>query len=64
MVVLALVAVPIAFINEINHMAVLLLLSGADYLSVLGLKQLHAQVMLFLDLHSNGIYIAQIFWGL
>lgn len=64
MVVLALIAVPIAFINELNHMAALILLSGADYLTALELQQLHAQVMLFLDLHSHGIYIAQIFWGL
>jgi len=64
MVVLALVGVPIAFINEINHFAVLLLLSGADYLAAFEPKQLQAQVMLFLELREYGIVIAQIFWGL
>ena len=64
MVVLALIAVPIAFINELNQFAVLVLLSGADYLTAFEVDQLHAQVMLFLDLHEHGIIIAQMFWGL
>lgn len=64
MVTLALVAVPIAFVNELNQFAALLLLSGADYLTIYDTNQLHAQVMLFLDLHTSGLYIAHIFWGL
>jgi len=64
MVVLALLAVPIAFLNELNHLAVLRLLSGPDYLRALTSDQLHAQAMLFLDLRNSGIYLAQIFWGL
>lgn len=64
MVVFVLIAVPIAFINELNHFGVLILLSGADYLSVFSLDQLHAQVMLFLELHEHGIAIATVFWGL
>ena len=64
MVMFVLVAVPIAFINELNKFAALLLLSGADYLKVFAADQLHAQVMLFLDLHEHGINIAAIFWGL
>ena len=64
MVVFALAAVPIAMLNELNHFAVLLLLSGADYLTLFGANQLHSQVMLFLDLHEHGIFIAQLFWGL
>jgi hypothetical protein len=64
MVVLALLGVPIAFLNEVNHFAVLLLLSGKDYLAAFDIEQLHAQAMLFLDLRSYGILIAQIFWGL
>jgi len=64
MVVFALAAVPIAMLNEFNRFAALLLLSGADYLTVFGADQLHAQVMLFLDLHEHGIFIAQLFWGL
>lgn len=64
MVVFVLISVPIAFINEINHFAVLILLSGADYLTALEADQVHAQVMFFLDLHQHGILVAQIFWGL
>jgi hypothetical protein len=64
MVVLALLGVPIAFLNELNHFAVLLLLSGPEYLAAFTTDQLHAQAMLFLDLRSFGISVAQIFWGL
>ena len=64
MVVLLLVGVPIALINELNQFAALLLLSGADYLTAVEAGQLHAQVMFHLDLHEYGINIAQIFWGL
>ncbi len=64
MVVLVLVSVPITFTNELNHFAALILLSGADYLSVFSVDQLQAQMMLFLELHEHGITIALIFWGL
>jgi len=64
MVIFLLVSVPIAFINELNQFAVLLLLSGADYLTVFTADQLQALVMLFLDLHELGGVIAGIFWGL
>jgi len=64
MVILLLVSVPIALINELNKFAVLLLLSGADYLAAFGADQLHAQVMFFLNLHEDGISIATVFWGL
>lgn len=64
MTVLILVAVPIAMLNELNNLAALLLLSGADYLAVFEPAQLQAQMMLFLELHNSGIFIAQIFWGL
>lgn len=64
MVVFALAAVPIAMLNELNQFAVLLLLGGADYLTLFGADQLHSQVMFFLDLHEHGIFIAQLFWGL
>jgi hypothetical protein len=64
MVILILLAIPIAFINEINHLAVLLLLSGADYLKAFPVEQLQAQVMFFLDLHAQGIGVAQVFWAL
>ncbi|MFQ5651891.1 MAG: DUF4386 domain-containing protein, partial [bacterium] len=64
LVLFILVAVPIAMLNELNQFAALLLLSGADYLTVFTADQLQAQVMLFLDFHELGITIASIFWGL
>ncbi|MCH8837366.1 MAG: DUF4386 domain-containing protein [Candidatus Marinimicrobia bacterium] len=64
MVVLALVGIPIAMLNELNQFAALHLLSGADYLTAFTTDQLHTQVLFFLNLHSDGILIAQIFWGL
>ncbi len=64
MVILWLVGVPIAMLNELNQFAPLLLLSGADYLTALDSDQLYAHMMFFLDLHDDGIFIAQIFWGL
>ena len=64
MVLFGLVMVPIMFINNASQFAALLLLSGADYLTVFETGQLHAQVMFFLDLHHHGWLMAQIFWGL
>ena len=64
MVVFFLVSVPITMLNELNQFAALLLLSGTDYLAEFKTDQLHAQVMIFLDLHEHGINIAQLFWGL
>jgi hypothetical protein len=64
MVVFVLIAVPIAMLNELNQLGVLLLLHGADSLKIFTADQLHALVMLFLDLHKRGSLIAHIFWGL
>jgi hypothetical protein len=64
MVIFMLVSVPITMLNELNHFAVLLLLSGVDYLNVFTAGQLQALVPMFFDLHEYGILIASIFWGL
>ncbi len=64
MVILFLVSVPITMLNELNQFAALLLLSGADHLTVFTADQLQALVLLFLDLHEHGILITGIFWGL
>ena len=63
MVVLALPAVPIAFLSEVNHLAVLRLLANADN-GAFTANQLQAQAMLFLDMRQNGILLALVFWGL
>ena len=64
MVTLVIAAVPIAFLNEIIKIAVLHLLSGAEYLKVFEPDQLNALVMVFLNLHEQGTLIVGIFWGL
>ena len=64
MVIFLLAAVPIGMLNELTQLAALLLLSGADYLKVFTVDQLQALVLLFLNLHKQGLDIAQIFWGL
>ena len=50
-------------INLLNQFAAVLLLSGADYLKVFQAVQLQALAMFFLNLHHNGYWIAQIFFG-
>ena len=52
MVIFALVGVPITMLNTLNKIAALLLLNSAD------------QMMFFLNLNEQGIFIASIFWGL
>lgn len=60
----ALVSVPIVFVNVLNDAAALLLVSGADFLAVFGKLELDALAYLFVRLHSQGITVASIFWGL
>jgi hypothetical protein len=64
MVTLALVSVPIMFLNVLNEIAALALLRGTDFLSVFEKQRLDALAMLFLDLHGQGFAVAEIFWGL
>ena len=64
MVTLFVVSVPISFLNVLNQIAALTLLSGASFLSVFDPRQLNALVMVFLSLHNHGILLAQVFWGL
>ncbi len=60
----ALVSVPIMFLNVLNHVAALTLVSGAGYLSAFEKPQLDALAYLFMRLHGRGVVIASIFWGL
>ncbi len=61
MVIFALVSVPISMLNELNHFAVLLLSSGAGYLTAFKADQLNALVMFFIDLRKYGTFITQFF---
>jgi hypothetical protein len=60
----ALVSVPIMFVNVLNEIAALILVGGAEFLSVFERPQRDALAYLFLRLHSEGIDVASIFWGL
>ncbi len=60
----ALVSVPIVFVNVLNEIAALVLVSGSDFLAVFAKPQLDALAYLFLRLHGQGIFVASIFWGL
>ncbi len=64
MVLLIVVSVPIAFLNELNSIAALVLVRGADFLSIFEKPQREALAMLFLNLHFQGLVVAEIFWGL
>src|SRR5580692_10863021 len=64
MVTLIVVSIPIAFVNELNSIAALFLVRGADFLSIFEKPQREALAMLFLNLHHYGFVVAEIFWGL
>ncbi len=61
MVTLIVVSVPIVFVNELNSIAALVLVRGADFLSIFEKPQRDALAMLFLNLHSHGFDVAAIF---
>lgn len=64
MVMLIVVSIPIAFLNELNSFAALALARGAEFLSIFDKPQRDALAMLFLNLHGRGFVVAEIFWGL
>lgn len=64
MVILVLVQVPIGFIDGANQLLVLLLVRGADFLSVFNQPQREALAMLFLKLGTQMTIVSEIFWGL
>ena len=61
MVILIVVSIPIALVNELNSIAALVLVRGE---SVFEKPQRDALAMLFLNLHHHGFVLAEIFWGL
>ena len=64
MVIFILLAIPIAFLNEVNAIAALVLVRGGDFLSLFDKPQRDALAMLFLRLRGAGFDVAEIFWGL
>jgi len=64
MATLLLISLPISFLSVVNEMAALVVLSGASFLSGFDQPQLDTLAYLFFRLHSQGLVVAQIFWGL
>ncbi len=64
MVLLAVVSVPVSFINMQDKFAVLTLIKETGHFQNLSAEQLHWQVSFYLDQYNNGIRIVSIFWGL
>jgi hypothetical protein len=64
MAILLLISFPIWFMNVLNDIAALILVSGANFLSVFETRQLDALAYLFVRLHGQGYVIALIFSGL
>ena len=60
----SLMVTPIYFLNTLNDVAALLLVRGADFLSVFDKPQRDALAMLFLRLHHAGVLVNEVFWGL
>ena len=54
----------IDFFNTVNDAAALILIRGADFLSVFDKPQRDALAMLFLKLHGQEVVAAEILWGL
>jgi hypothetical protein len=64
MLVLILVSIPIAFLNELNSVAAVTLVRGTNFLSVFDEPQRNALARLFLNLRGGGFDVAGILWGL
>ncbi len=64
MVIFVVIGVSVAFLNNLNLYAPIVLLSGAEHLSAFNPAQLQTLAMLFYDLYKHGMMIDEIFWGL
>jgi hypothetical protein len=64
MVAFILVSAAVGFLNTLNNIAALVLFRGGEFLTVFDKAQRDALGMLFIRLHTHGIFIDEIFWGL
>jgi hypothetical protein len=64
MVAFVLISSAVGFLDTLNNVAALILFRGADFLSVFEKPQLNALGYLFIRLHSQGIFMNELFWGL
>jgi hypothetical protein len=64
MVAFVLVSAAVGFLDTLNNIAALMLFRGADFLNVFDKAQRDALGMFFIRLHTQGIFIDELFWGL
>ncbi len=64
MVLFMAASVPITMLNELLNFAILYLVNGSSLFAGFSAEQISSLVMLIHNLHEDGIFIAQIFWGL
>ena len=64
MVMLVGISAAFEFVNCLNLIAPLILLSGADFLSVFSKTQLDALALVFLKLRNSGLGVVSLIWGL
>jgi hypothetical protein len=64
MVILLVVQVPIMFLAEVHHLAVLTILHGTGPAAAFGEAQRNAQMMVSLDSYGNAALVDEIFMGL
>ena len=64
MVGFAFVSAAVGFVDTLNNIAALHLFRGTEFLSVFDQTQRNSLGMFFLRLHSQGIFINELFWGL
>ncbi len=64
MLAFVVVSAAVGFLDTLNNIAALILFRGEKFLAVFDKPQLNALGYLFIRLHSQGIFINEIFWGL
>lgn len=64
LIVGALLPVPLVLMNVLNEIVAMILVSGANFLTVFDGHQLDALALLFIRLHGQGLNVASFFWGL
>ena len=64
MVGLVVTGAAVAFLNMLNQVPALVVISGAPYLEAFDLAQRQALAMFFLGLQAEGIVLAKVFFGL
>jgi hypothetical protein len=64
MLAFVVVSAAVGFLNTLNNSAALILFRGGDFLSVFDTPQRNTLGYLFIRLHTQGIFVNELFWGL